>query len=61
MDTSPILGKLPFVDSAVRLVFADAGGRQYILDAGGARCYGTWLRDEDATDVPLVVPAPETP
>jgi hypothetical protein len=63
MTPDPIIGRLLFVDSAVRPVFLDDGGNQYVIDGGGhARCCGIWLRLEDTdVDLPLVVPASAAP
>jgi hypothetical protein len=38
-------------------VFRDDGGHQYVIDRDGhTRCYGAWLRPEEAAaDAPLVV------
>jgi hypothetical protein len=57
--TPSIVGRVLFVDGAVRSVFAADGGHQYVIDTDGhTRCYGAWLRADDA-DVPTVVAAPE--
>ena len=61
MNLDPIIGRLPFVDGAVRPVFLDDGGHQYVIDRNGhTRCYGAWLADDDAgdADAPLVVRGP---
>jgi hypothetical protein len=59
MNPDPIIGRLLFVDWTVRPVFTDDGGQQYVIDLDGhTRCFGVWLRPDDA-DVPLVVAAPE--
>jgi hypothetical protein len=58
----PIIGRLLFVDGAVRPVFID-GGHQYVIDRDGhTLCYGTWLRPEDdEADAPLIVGEPMDP
>ena len=56
----PIIGRVLFTDGIVRPVFLDNGGNQYAIDRDGhTRCYGAWLRPEDAeADAPLAVGEP---
>jgi hypothetical protein len=61
MKPDPIIGRLPFVGGAVRPVFLDDGGHQYVIGPDGhTRMYGAWLSPEpdehDTADAPLVVP-----
>jgi hypothetical protein len=56
--TAPIVGRVLFVDGAVRPVLADDGGHLYVIGPDGhTRSYGTWLPEHESTDAPLVVPA----
>jgi hypothetical protein len=34
---------VPFIDSAIRPVFLDEDGRQYVLDDDGQPVYGMWV------------------
>ena len=48
----PIIGYRQFVDGVCRAVFEDSAGRQYVMDDGGERVYGSNQRlsgdkDED--------------
>ena len=63
MTPDPIIGRVLFVDGIVRPVFRDDAGHQYVIDADGdTRCYGAWLRPEDAeADAPLVLREPRDP
>jgi hypothetical protein len=47
-------GELRFVDGSIRPVFADNGGRQYVMDDQGTKIYGTWLLNaEPIADAPM--------
>ena len=63
MTPDPIIGRVLLTDGIVRPVFHDGAGYQYVIDRDGhTRCYGTWLRPEDAEpDAPLVVTEPRDP
>jgi hypothetical protein len=60
MTPDPIIGRVLRTDGIVRPVFRDDAGHQYVIDrAGHTRCYGAWLRPEDAdADAPLAVAEP---
>jgi len=47
------LGNRDFVDGAVRIVYQDEVGRQFVYDDEGERAYGVWLAPE--ADEPVVV------
>jgi len=63
MTPDPIIGRALFTGGIVRPVFRDDAGHQYVINRDGhTRCYGTWLRPEDAAaDAPLVVTEPRDP
>jgi hypothetical protein len=49
MNPDPIIGRVLFTDGIVRPVFLDDGPNQYVIDLDGhTRCYGSWLRPQDA-------------
>jgi hypothetical protein len=37
------IGETPFIDPITRLVYLDADGRQYVVDADGQPVYGAWV------------------
>jgi hypothetical protein len=37
------IGELRFVDGSIRPVYADNGGRQYVMDYQGTKVYGAWF------------------
>lgn len=50
------LGERRFADSAVRQVFGNDDGRQFVLDDGGDKVFGVWLApDESEPDACNVV------
>jgi hypothetical protein len=63
MNPDPIISRALFTDGIERPVFRDDAGHQYAIDRDGhTRCYGAWLRPEDAeADTPLVVGEPGKP
>jgi hypothetical protein len=63
LNPDPIIDRALFTDGIVRPVYRDDAGHQYVIDADGpTRCYGAWLRPEDAAaDAALVVGEPRDP
>jgi hypothetical protein len=57
MTPDQIIGRLLFVDGAVRPVFTGDSGHQYVTDTDGhTRSYGTWLLHHSLdADAPLTV------
>ena len=48
------IGELRFVDESIRPVYADNGGRQYVMDDQGTKIYGAWLVNaEPVADAPI--------
>ena len=55
LPESRIIGRVPFVDGAVRYVYEDPDGRQWVIGYEWERVYGVWIPPPDA---PFVVTEP---
>jgi hypothetical protein len=54
-----VIGRVPFVDGAVREVYEDADGRQWVIGYEWERVYGVWMipADEPLVVEPIAGPA----
>lgn len=56
-----IIGRIPFVDGAVRDVYEDAEGRQWITGYEWERVYGVWLMPRTSRSLSISTGAATTP
>jgi len=53
-----VLGERQFTDGAVRTVYQETDGRQFVLDDVGDKVFGVWIASEEAnSDSCLIVPS----
>jgi hypothetical protein len=52
----PIVAYVEFVGGAMRPVYEEPSGRQYVYDNDGERVYGVWFIPREKCDRPTVAP-----
>jgi len=51
----PIVAYVEFVGGAMRPVYEEPGGRQYVIDNDGEPVYGVWIIPREECDRPIIV------